>query len=290
MFYSYSHADLRMLDRLRTHLSMLRRRGLITEWCDRDIEAGAAWREEIARELQAADVILLLVSPDFIASDFCYEREMMSAVERAKRGEVTVIGMMLRPVDDWQNSPFADFQLVPSNARPISSWSNVDQAYAEVAASIRKVLEDRVRSSALAGLAYDADIPRPAELAVSVEAAARGREVEKLVRDCAASVGDFVILTGDTDANYFAQCIREEDGFWCEAVSNAYLDAPHRLGAAQTARLAAFGWNPPERGLFNWWCVREDPVDVAALMVRTLNEVFGVPLDVPFQLDSGSRL
>jgi hypothetical protein len=74
VFYSYSHADRRMLDRLRAHLAMLRRHGLITEWFDRDIEAGAEWRAEITRQLEAADVILLLVSVDFLASTLPMKR------------------------------------------------------------------------------------------------------------------------------------------------------------------------------------------------------------------------
>jgi hypothetical protein len=147
VFYSYSHADVRMLDKLRKHMTMLRREGLITEWSDREIEAGSEWREEIERELESADVILLLVSSDFLASDFCYEEEMTRAIERARAGEVLVIGVMLRPVDGWHNTPFAEFQLVPRNARPITKWSDMDSAYADVAESIRATLETRAQST-----------------------------------------------------------------------------------------------------------------------------------------------
>ena len=143
VFYSYSHADIRMLERLRTHMAMLRREGLITEWYDREIEAGSQWREEIERELEAADVILLLVSADFLNSDFCYQEEMARAVERAHRGEVLLIGAMLRPVEGWQGTPFAGFQLVPRDARPISKWSNQDEAYSDVVERIRAALEER---------------------------------------------------------------------------------------------------------------------------------------------------
>jgi hypothetical protein len=143
VFYSYSHADLRMLDRLRTHMAMLRRAGLITEWYDRDIEAGGQWRDEIERELESADVILLLVSADFLASNFCYEQEMTRAVERARRGDALLIGVMLRPVTGWDETPFADFQLVPRDARPISKWSNADEAYSDAVGRIWGALEER---------------------------------------------------------------------------------------------------------------------------------------------------
>jgi hypothetical protein len=151
VFYSYSHADVRMLEKLRKHMAMLRRQGLITESYDREIEAGSEWRQEIERELEAADVILLLVSADFLASDFCYEQEMTRAVERARRGEALVIGVMLRPVDGWDGTPFAGFQVVPRHARPITKWSDIDEAYTDVVERIRAALEDRSHS-AVAGM------------------------------------------------------------------------------------------------------------------------------------------
>ena len=143
VFYSYSHADVRMLERLRTHMAMLRRQGLITEWYDREIEAGSEWRQEIAHELEAADVILLLVSANFLASDFCFEEEMTRAVERARDGEALLIGVMLKPVDGWESTPFAEFQLVPRGAKPITKWSDPDEGYKDVVESIRAALEDR---------------------------------------------------------------------------------------------------------------------------------------------------
>jgi hypothetical protein len=147
VFYSYSHADIKRLEQLRKHLAMLRRDGMITEWYDRDIEAGSEWRQEIERELDAADVILLLVSASFLNSDFCYSEEMNRAVERARNGEARVIGVMLSPVDGWESSPFAEFQLVPRDGRPITTWSNKDAAYADVAHGIRTALEELARST-----------------------------------------------------------------------------------------------------------------------------------------------
>ena len=132
-----------MLERLRKHMAMLRRQGLITEWYDRDIEAGSEWRSDIERELEAADVILLLLSADFLASDFCYEEEMIRAVERARRGEAVVIGVVWRPVDGWEATPFSGFQVVPRDARPISRWSDTDEAYSDAVERIRAALEER---------------------------------------------------------------------------------------------------------------------------------------------------
>jgi TIR domain len=166
-----------MLDRLRTHLAMLRRHGLITEWFDRDIDAGAEWRAEITRQLEAADVILLLVSADFLASDFAYEEEMLRAIERAHHGEATVIGVMLRPVDGWESSPLGKFQVLPQNGRPITRWSNGDEAFRDVAVGIRRLLEDRVRSDSVEEGPHVNETPRVADLATDAASAARGKEM-----------------------------------------------------------------------------------------------------------------
>src|SRR3954449_3711232 len=144
VFYSYSHKDRRMLERLYAHMVMLRREGLITEWHDGAIDAGTEWRGEITRELEAADVILLLVSADFLLSEFCYQQEMVRAVERAHRGDAIVIGVMLRSVDGWERTPFAEFQVVPQDGRPISKWSNADDAYTHAVEKIRAVVSERL--------------------------------------------------------------------------------------------------------------------------------------------------
>lgn len=287
VFYSYSHADRRLLDRLRKHLAMLRRHGLITEWYDHDIEAGNEWRGEIERELDAADVILLLVSADFLASDFAYEEEMLRAVARADRGEATVVAVMLRPVADWQRTPFSKFQVVPRNARPITRWSNADEAYADVAASIRSALEARIRSSSPEMMGHEVAAPTADDISANTPAAARAAEIRaaltKLVEQSA--VEESVIVLGDPEANYYTQCFAEEGAFWCEAVSNEWLDSAHALTSEQTSRLASLGWNPPGSDLPNWWCVRDHVLDVCALFVRTLSEVYGVALDAPFRID-----
>ena len=267
---------------------MLRRHGLITEWYDGDIDAGAEWREEITRQLEAADVILLLVSADFLASDFAYEEEMRRAIERANHDKATVIGVMLRPVDGWESSPFGKFQVLPQNGRPITRWSNADEAYRDVAVGIRRLLEERVRSDSLAEVAQVNEIPRAADLATNPAAGARGKEIvgslfELLLR---ANGDDFIIVIGDSEANYYTQCFAEEGSFWCEAVSNEFLNESDALNADQTSLLASLGWNPPGTDRPNWWCVQQSVEDVAALMVRTLGDVYGVPLDSPLEIEA----
>src|SRR5260370_19839659 len=106
LFYSYAHEDELLRNELEKHLSLLRRQSLITEWHDRQILAGEEWAHDIDQHLEVASIILLLVSPDFLASDYCYDVEIQRALERHRRGEARVIPIILRPVD-WHVAPFA---------------------------------------------------------------------------------------------------------------------------------------------------------------------------------------
>ncbi len=105
MFYSYDYRDEYYRNELEKHLIILSRQGLITTWHNRKIIAGNDWSDEVKAHLDSADIILLLVSPDFLASDFCYEFEMKRALERHNTGDAFVIPILVRPVD-WEHTPF----------------------------------------------------------------------------------------------------------------------------------------------------------------------------------------
>ena len=122
LFYSYAHKDERWRKRIETHLTMLQRQGFIAGWHDRNINAGATWADEIDAHLTNADIILLLISPDFIASEYCYSVEMMRAMERHRAGEAHVIPIILRPTD-WKGTPFEQLQVQPSTRRRKSAAS-----------------------------------------------------------------------------------------------------------------------------------------------------------------------
>lgn len=141
LFFSYSHADEDLRDQLEKHLSGLQRQGVISSWHDRRITIGTELGEAIDRHLDAADVVLLLVSPDFIASDYCYEREMTRALERNQKGETRVIPVILRPCD-WRDLPFGKLLATPTDGRPITMWPNIDAAFLDVVTSIKHALND----------------------------------------------------------------------------------------------------------------------------------------------------
>ncbi|MFH1740846.1 MAG: TIR domain-containing protein [bacterium] len=144
VFYSYSHKDEDLRNQLETHLSNLQRQGVIANWHDRRIIAGEEWKKEIDEHLEEADIILLLVSADFIASDYCYEIEMKRALERHENGEARVIPIILRPTE-WAEAPFAKLQALPKDAKPVTTWQpndpNNDEAWLDVAKGIRRAAE-----------------------------------------------------------------------------------------------------------------------------------------------------
>ena len=140
LFYSYAHEDEELRDRLETHLSTLKRQKVISGWHDRGLVAGEEWGGEINEHLRTADIILLLVSADFLASDYCYDVELKLAMERHEAGGARVIPVILRPCD-WSGAPFGKLQALPKNARPATSWPNLDEAFTDVAKGIRKTAE-----------------------------------------------------------------------------------------------------------------------------------------------------
>ena len=141
-FVSYSHKDERYRQALDISLAQLKRNGLISVWYDKKILPGEQWDKEIDRNIETADIILVLVSPDLLASDYAYTREMQRAIKRHRTGLTTVIPVILRP-SDWQNSPLSDLQALPSNGRPISIWSKRDQAWLDVVHGLRKLVSSR---------------------------------------------------------------------------------------------------------------------------------------------------
>jgi hypothetical protein len=138
-FVSYSHQDDKYREELEKHLSVMKRRGLVETWSDRIIQASDDWKGAIDRNLQEADIILLLVSADFCASEYCWDVEMQRAIERHQSGEAKVIPISIRPCD-WKGAPFAKFQGLPRDLRPISLWENRDSAWLAVVEGISRLI------------------------------------------------------------------------------------------------------------------------------------------------------
>ena len=136
VFFSYAHADEAYRKELEKHLAPLRREGIIAPWHDRKIVPGQDIDREIDANLERADIIILLISPDFIDSDYCYDREMKRAVAKHRDGSARVIPVIVRPCD-WHSAPFGRLKALPKDGKAISTYSNPDEAFLEVAQAIR---------------------------------------------------------------------------------------------------------------------------------------------------------
>lgn len=146
LFYSYSHEDEALRRELDTHLSLLVRHGTLSSWSDRRITPGAEWAGEIDDRLNSADIILLLVSSDLIASSYCYDVELTRAMQRHELGDARVLPIIIRPTD-WEAAPFGKLQVLPRDGKPVTQWANRDEAWANVAKSIRSVCEELRRQT-----------------------------------------------------------------------------------------------------------------------------------------------
>jgi hypothetical protein len=140
VFLSYSHKDEDMKNQLDTFLTNLKRSSSIEVWQDRELLGGAEWDRTIKNELDTSDIILLLISADFNASNYIWEKELTTAMERHEKGEARVIPVILRNCE-WQDLPYAKLQALPTNGVPISGFVDKDTAYTEVAKGVRKAVE-----------------------------------------------------------------------------------------------------------------------------------------------------
>lgn len=169
LFHSYAHEDAALRDELAKHLRAMERRRVIRAWHDREITAGAEWQGEIDRHLRTADVVLLLISPDFMASDYCYDIELAESLRRHALGECVVIPVILRPVA-MDGAPFMASQALPTGGGPVVLRKDRDSAFADVAVGIRH---------AVTRLAEARERPTEgADAAASLEK--RSRDVERL--------------------------------------------------------------------------------------------------------------
>ena len=144
VYCCYAHKDEGFLKRLEKHLAPLRKGTDVFDlWSAHKIEAGMDWKREIEEHLRNANIILLLVSPDFIASDLCYSIGMQQAIERHQKGETVIIPIVLRSVL-WQVTPIGMLQALPKDDRPITAWRDRDAAFLSVVSEIWVVINNLI--------------------------------------------------------------------------------------------------------------------------------------------------
>ncbi len=143
VFISYAREDRSFLRELETHLAPLRHDGIISHWTDEQIVPGESWRNAIAERIRRAKLVLLLVSPDFLASEFCYRVELNDAIAKAKAGSAYVVPIVVRECD-WSSAPFAFLQALPEGGRAVAGrdWPSRDAAWKSVIQGLRMTLDE----------------------------------------------------------------------------------------------------------------------------------------------------
>lgn len=141
LFISYSHEDEQMKHDLDKHLIMLKRSGKVEVWNDRQIIAGQEWDGAIKKEIQEADIILLLISADFNNSEYIWKEELSEAMSRHEQGKARVVPVILRKCE-WKDMPYARLQALPKGARPVTDFPDKDDAFTDIASGIRTLVDN----------------------------------------------------------------------------------------------------------------------------------------------------
>lgn len=203
-FISYSHRDRALLERLHAHLAMLRREGGISHWYDRDVIAGAALEREISEQLESSQLFLALASPDFLASHYCYDKEMTCAIARHDAGKTVVVPVILEPCD-WLSSPLKQFKAVPRDGKPISEWTNQNAALLDVVSELRRLVGSPSGSGAPMTSALSVEQPASARSSAGEKYRVR-RTFDRIDRD------DFRNQAFEVIRRYFEESVKELDG------------------------------------------------------------------------------
>jgi len=140
IFISYAHEDEDLKKELDKYLKVLKRSSKVQVWNDRELIAGQEWDQMIMSELNKANIILLLISVDFNASDFIWDKELASAMKRHEEGTAHVVPIILRRCE-WRNMPYAKLQALPRNATPVTEYADRDAAFTEIAIGIEKLVD-----------------------------------------------------------------------------------------------------------------------------------------------------
>ena len=167
LVFSYAHADEGLRNELEKHLSPLKRMGRVSTWHDRRIVPGEEFAGQIDQHFGDADIILLLISSDFIASDYCYQIEMSNALQRHERGEAVVIPVILRPCA-WRQLPFGKLLAATVDGKPIAQFPSFDEGFVQVAEAVSRALDKLGASSVQALSDVQPFFVRPTDASFSI--------------------------------------------------------------------------------------------------------------------------
>lgn len=301
VFFSYSHADEALRDQLEKQLAMLKRQGVISTWHDRRIGAGQEFAAAIDAHVDSDEIILLLVSADFIASDYCYEIEMKRAMERHHAGEAIVIPVILRACD-WHHAPFGKLNATPRNGTPITQWPDIDEAFLQVAKGVREAAE-RVSpiaapASAISGRPAKVEAvsegPRSSNLRLSKSFTQRDKDQFKL------DAFDFIARFFENSLNELTARNPGLEGTFRRVDANRFFSAVYRSGkdvARATIFMGGGGfgngicYSPGETTSSNSMseCLRVE-ADDQTLFLASMGMGFGAQAGQKLTLEGGAEL
>jgi hypothetical protein len=174
VFYSYAREDEAFVRQLEKQLAVLRRMGVVTTWHDRRIEPGSPWQQQIDAHLAAARVIVLMISSDFINSDYCWEKEVQVAMQRHALGTAVVVPIVLRDTAFLDKTPFGHLQMLPQDAVPVAQWPHPDQVWASIAKALGNVCLDMQHRDI-----FEADAKQAGQVLAGIAAAAQRQRAER---------------------------------------------------------------------------------------------------------------
>lgn len=212
-FISYCHADEVMLQRLHVHLANLKREGLIAEWTDEEIPAGGNLDTHISESLNTSQLFICLVSPDYIASNYCYEKEFGTAHKMEIEGKITIVPIIVEPCD-WKSTPFGKIKALPKDGKPVAEWTSPNSAFTDVAQELRKLLT--------AKSIYQNDVPVQEK---KVTASARSYKTKKIFTE--VDKLDFKETSFKAVKDYFKSAIVEFNGI--DNLQARFLDDEAKL-------------------------------------------------------------
>jgi tetratricopeptide (TPR) repeat protein len=188
IFYSYAHKDRELREELARYLGEEH----ISGWYDREIYPGTDWEKDIDANLEAADIVLLLISVDFMQSTYCVGKEMKRALERAEEKSAYVIPIIMRPVF-WKNAPFSQLQVLPEAGKPVITWDNREVAYVEITESIHRIIDRVLTKQHLKDAEEDRRAGRLEDALIAYKRAVRYAPEDANLQEY---IGDVLILLG----------------------------------------------------------------------------------------------
>lgn len=228
LFYAYASQDVRLRDQLEKHLRGLKQRGVLSDWHSRAVGPGSAWRGEISPQLEQSDVVLLLVSGDFVTTEYCHGKEVRRALERHRNGEARVIPVLLRPCN-WKSTLFGTLRPQPRDGKPVTRWSSADTAFESLMAVIAapSVAAANALASEAAGDDSDRDTDRATENGV---AAGRDSAAARLGNRPGQAAVDGSATSTATDAGMAHDLLPAQVALPAEEIAEGFVgvDAPTR--------------------------------------------------------------